>query len=170
MSVPITPAPANEAARVRAAHLSDLDALVALMRACFVTEHATRRALRYAIGSPTMSLLVAVFDDAGQAEGAETLVGAATLERRRNAEVARLSLIAVSPARVGRGLGRLLLQAVETEALDRGCRRLRLETRAENGAAIRLYERSGFARYAVKPGYYEDGAVAWCYEKPLDRL
>ena len=148
---------------VRSAHPADLDALVALEKACFVADRATRRAIRHALHSPTMSLLAAV----AREPGGEVLVGAATLERRRNSATARLSSIAVSPARGGLGLGGLLLDAAESEARAHGCTRLRLEARTDNGGAIRLYERHGYARYAVKPDYYEDGATAWCYDKAL---
>lgn len=160
-------APARAAARLRAARLPDLDALVALERACFAGQRASRRTLRHAILSPTMSQLVAIAEDGEHRDGDEILVGVATLERRRQSASARLSLIAVSPLRAGRGLGGLLLDAAEAEAVAKGCSRIRLETRLENGAAIRLYERHGFIRYAVKLGYYEDGATAWCYEKAL---
>lgn len=156
------------AVRVRPARSSDLDALVALEHACFAGKGASRRALRHAIGSPTMSLLIAVTELPEGREWDEILVGAATMELRCRTGSARLSLIAVSPARVGQGLGGMLLEAAEKEALANGCRRVRLETRPENGAAIRLYERRGYSRYAAKPGYYEDGAMAWCYEKALD--
>ena len=39
--------------------------------------------------------------------------------------------------------------------------------RADNGAGIRLYERRGYVRFAVRPDYYEDGMEAWRYEKAL---
>lgn len=148
---------------VRLARLADLDALVALENASFAADRATRRAIRYALRSPTMSLLAAVAPDADS----EVLVGAATLERRRNSGTARLSSIAVAPSRAGQGLGRVLLDAAEAEALAQGCVHLRLEARTDNGAALRLYERHGYRRYAIKPGYYGDGTAAWCYEKAL---
>lgn len=110
-----------------------------------------------------MSVLVAVAE-----EGlSEFLVGAATIERRTTSRVARLASIAVSPARAGQGLGGFLLDATEAEAVAQGCRRMRLESRTDNGSAIRLYERHGYRRYAVKNAYYETGATAWCYEKVL---
>jgi ribosomal protein S18 acetylase RimI-like enzyme len=56
---------------------------------------------------------------------------------------------------------------VEKAAADRGCRRLRLEVRQDNAAAIRLYERRGYRRFAARGTYYEDGADAWRYEKCL---
>jgi ribosomal-protein-alanine N-acetyltransferase len=150
------PAPVVE---IRPATLADLDALVALEHAAFVGDRAERRAIRHAIRSATMSLLVAITsDEAGQA----TLVGSATLERRRGSRTARLSSIAVSPARSG-----LVLDAAEAEARAHGCTRLRLEVRADNGAGIRLYERRGYTRFAVIPDYYEDGMEAWRYVKTL---
>lgn len=150
---------------IRPARLDDLDALVALERATFVRDRAERRAVRHAIRSPSMSLLAAV---AG-GPGGEILVGAATLERRRNSRVARLSSLAVAPSRAGSGLGGLILDAAEAEARAHGCVRLRLEVRADNGPAIRLYERRGYRRFAVAPDYYEDGMEAWRYEKAVTR-
>ncbi len=152
------PAPAP-AVTIRPARPEDLDALVALEAAAFATDRAERRAIRHAIGSPSISLLVAL-DDA-------VLVGAATIERRRGSRRARLSSIAVAPSRAGTGLGRVLLAAAEAEALARECDRLRLEVREDNGAGIRLYERSGYRRFETVPDYYEDGTTAWRYEKPL---
>jgi ribosomal-protein-alanine N-acetyltransferase len=155
------PAPVVE---IRPATLADLDALVALEHAAFVGDRAERRAIRHAIRSATMSLLVAITsDEAGQA----TLVGSATLERRRGSRTARLSSIAVSPARSGLGLGSLVPAAAAPAARAHGCTRLRLEVRADNGAGIRLYERRGYTRFAVIPDYYEDGMEAWRYVKTL---
>ncbi|MFD1282117.1 GNAT family N-acetyltransferase, partial [Methylobacterium goesingense] len=102
-SISPDPAPVVE---IRPATLADLDALVALEHAAFVGDRAERRAIRHAIRSVSMSLLVAITsDEAGQA----TLVGSATLERRRGSRAARLSSIAVSPTRSGLGLGSLVL-------------------------------------------------------------
>ncbi|GJD85790.1 GNAT family N-acetyltransferase [Methylobacterium haplocladii] len=150
-------------ASVRLAVAADIDALVALENASFVDERATRRAIRYSLRSPTMSVLAAVTDDA---EG-EVLVGAATIERRRGSRIARLASIAVSSSRSGQGLGSLLLDAVEVEALAQGCSLLRLEARTDNLGAIRLYERRGYRHYGTKPDYYQDGTAALCFEKML---
>lgn len=171
MSAPAERAAARLAVEVRPARLADLDALVALEQAAFTTDRAERRAIRHAIRSPSMTLLVAIAQDGtgAGADGAEVLVGAATLERRRTSRVARLSSLAVAPARAGAGLGRRLLLAVEADAREHGCERLRLEVRADNGNGIRLYERGGYARTGTKPDYYEDGMEAWCYEKRLHR-
>jgi ribosomal-protein-alanine N-acetyltransferase len=160
-SIQPDPAPVVE---IRPATLADLDALVALEHAAFASDRAERRAIRHAIRSASMSLLVALTHDAA---GQATLVGSATLERRRGSRSARLSSIAVSPARAGLGLGSLVLDAAEADARSHGCARLRLEVRADNRAGIRLYERRGYTRFAVIPDYYEDGMEAWRYEKTL---
>ena len=154
---------AGFAVAIRPAVPADLDALVALEHAAFATDRAERRAIRHAIRSASMSLLVALARDGGE----DILVGAATLERRRTSRIARLSSIAVAPARAGHGLGALLLDAAEADARRHGRTRLRLEVRADNGAGIRLYERHGYVRTGTKPDYYEDGMEAWCYEKAL---
>ncbi|WP_245442794.1 GNAT family N-acetyltransferase [Methylobacterium terrae] len=149
----------SSAVTIRPALREDLDALMALEVAAFATDRAERRAIRHAIASPSISLLVAL-------DGA-VLIGAATIERRRGSRRARLSSIAVAPSRAGTGLGRVLLEAAEAEALAHGCDALRLEVREDNGAGIRLYERSGYRRFETVPDYYEDGTTAWRYERPL---
>lgn len=59
---------------------------------------------------------------------------------------ARILSIAVDPAFRGRGLGSALLQAALASLAKRGARRVRLEVRPENAAAVRMYEKAGFRR------------------------
>ncbi len=151
---------------IRTATLADLDALVALEHAAFATDRAERRAIRHAILSPTMDVLAALIE-ALDDEPSPLLVGAAVLERRRGSRIARLASIAVAPNRGGLGLGGKLLDGAEAQARTHGCDRLRLEVRADNGAGIRLYQRRGYSRFAVRADYYEDGMEAWRYERRL---
>ncbi|MCJ2012114.1 GNAT family N-acetyltransferase [Methylobacterium sp. J-076] len=161
MNAPLRdPHPARPIPVLRPATLGDLDALVALEHAAFATDRAERRAIRHAIRSGTMDVVVALIEG-------DLLVGAAVLERRRASRIARLASIAVDPNRGGLGLGGRLLDAAEETARSQGCERLRLEVRADNGAGIRLYERRGYTRFAVRPDYYEDGMEAWRYERLL---
>lgn len=53
------------------------------------------------------------------------------------------------PGYRGRGLGERLLRACLTKAEEQGLTRIELQVRADNAAAIRLYERVGFVREAV---------------------
>jgi ribosomal protein S18 acetylase RimI-like enzyme len=56
--------------------------------------------------------------------------------------------LAVLPAYRGRGIGRLLLAAVEDRARTRGCCKVTLEVREDNHAARALYKRSGYGDFA----------------------
>ena len=53
-------------------------------------------------------------------------------------------------------MGKQLLQRIETCALEHDCAYLRLEVRTDNPAAIALYERNGYRRFALIHDYYED--------------
>lgn len=154
------PAPARGRFLIRPAAAHDLDALDALELSAFTQDRAERRAIRYAIRSPTITLLVAVGPGAA-------LLGAVTVERRKGARRARLTSIATAPGQGGSGLGRALLEAAEADTLAHGHAALRLEVRADNAAGIRLYERAGYRRFGIVPDYYDDGADAWRYERVL---
>jgi ribosomal protein S18 acetylase RimI-like enzyme len=145
--------------RIRRATPGDLDALVALERRAFTTDHLSRRQYRHHIGSDSARVLAAV--------DASGLLGKAVVFFRRNSDAARLYSIAVGHEARGRGLGEALLAAAERAARANGCRRLRLEVRQDNAGAIRLYERLGYRCFGAYPGFYEDGADAWRYEKSL---
>ena len=63
--------------------------------------------------------------------------------------------MAVAPAAQGHGLGARLLGALLEEAARRRQRTVRLEVRADNAAAQRLYQRHGFVRESLRRGYYQ---------------
>ena len=63
--------------------------------------------------------------------------------------------IAVAPAHQGAGLGTTMLTALIEESARRGCVQLDLEVRADNEAAIALYERHGFRRIGLRRRYYQ---------------
>ncbi|MCM1158695.1 MAG: ribosomal protein S18-alanine N-acetyltransferase [Bacteroidales bacterium] len=72
------------------------------------------------------------------------------------AEDAELVTIAVSQPFRERGIGQKLLEKMTAEAQRGGARRLLLEVRESNAAAIRLYRKNGFKELAVRKGYYRD--------------
>jgi len=72
---------------------------------------------------------------------------------------ADVQTVAVSPDAQGRGLGRLLVDALLAEASRQGATGVLLEVRADNPAAIHLYERIGFERIAVRRRYYQPGDI-----------
>jgi ribosomal-protein-alanine N-acetyltransferase len=143
---------------IREARLGDLDALLAI-EGVFPTDRLDRRNFRHAVRSPTIDLLVA--------DGEAGPIGYALLQRRRNSATGHLSSIAVRPGLAGKGLGKALLEAAEARAKAKGCTRLRLEVRADNEPAQKLYDRAGYRRFEAVEDYYEDGEAAWPYEKEL---
>lgn len=71
-------------------------------------------------------------------------------------ENADITNIAVSPDFRRQGVGEKLLLALVTEAKIRGADNIRLEVRANNTAAIMLYEKCGFSKIGVRKKYYSD--------------
>ena len=145
--------------RITLARPTDLEALVTLEEAAFPGDRMSRRALAANTKSPSLSFLVA--------RNGKTLVGHALLAFRKGSSLARLYSLAVLPSEAGQGLGRRLLAAAEREARRRGADRLRLEVRADNHAAIRLYATGNYNPLARVEDYYEDGEAALRYEKAL---
>jgi [ribosomal protein S18]-alanine N-acetyltransferase len=154
----VSPPAGSLGPKVRPAGPADLDGLLAV-EAIFPTDRLDRRAFRRALRAATIDMLVA--EDQG------AIVGYAMAHRRRDSDVARLTSIAIIPRMAGRGIGRQLLASMEETARRHGAARLRLEVRADNIPAQKLYDRAGYRRFATVEGYYEDGEAAWRYEKTL---
>jgi len=68
--------------------------------------------------------------------------------------------IAVAPDHRGRGIGTTLLGRALGVLADDGTATVKLEVRASNQVAIRLYERHGFEHRRTVPRYYDDGEDA----------
>jgi [ribosomal protein S18]-alanine N-acetyltransferase len=144
---------------IRPAHLSDLDAIERLERVVFPGDRLSRRSLRAFIVAPHRPVLVAT-DAAGVA-------GYALVFLRKGGRTARLYSLAVDPSRSRQGVGRALIVAAQTYAIEQGRPTLRLEVREDNHRAIALYERLGYRRFGRAENYYEDGAAALRLEKRL---
>lgn len=65
-----------------------------------------------------------------------------------------LLLCAVAPEWRNRGLGRLMIDQVVESCRRRGAKRLFLEVRDGNEAALALYRATGFRQEGKRPGYY----------------
>lgn len=144
---------------IRPATPEDLDALVALEEETFETDRLSRASYRRLLRRTSAVILV----DEDESTGA--LCGSAVVLFRRGIAVARLYSIAVRQSQRSRGIGRALLEAALAAAVDRDCLVLRLEVRADNAAAIHLYEKLGFHGAGRIEGYYEDGMAALRYER-----
>ncbi|WP_313914734.1 GNAT family N-acetyltransferase [Tahibacter sp.] len=144
---------------LRRARPADLAALVDLELASFAYDRMSARQFRRHLSSPSAAVLLA--------EGDDGLLGSVIVFFRRGSTRARLYSLATSVAARGRGIGKALLAAAERVARERGLRTLSLEVRRDNSAAVHLYEAHGYRRSAALENYYDDGAPAWRYEKPL---
>lgn len=77
------------------------------------------------------------------------------------APVCNLHDLSVLAAGRGKGLGRLLMQAVEAAARERGCAKVTLEVREDNHVGLGLYHSEGFAHSGL------GGTRYLMMEKPL---
>ncbi len=80
---------------------------------------------------------------------------------------ADVQTLAVAPAARHSGLGQRLLDELLDEAARRGCSRIFLEVAADNEAAQRLYQRSGFEVTARRGDYYAPGLDAVMMRRSL---
>lgn len=137
-------------ARLRVMRWWDIEAVTRLERMLFVEDAWSETTFWSELAErDTRHYLVA--DDDG------TVVGYAGL--CAYPDDAYVQTIAVAPAHQHRGVGRALLSALLDAACARGCRRVDLEVRADNGVAMRLYEQFGFRRVGVRRGYYQPSGV-----------
>ena len=125
----------------------------------FVTDRLQRRSMKRHLRSSKHVFLVAE-DEAG-------LLGYVLVFIHRGTSLARLYSLAVNPRAQGRGVARALLTAAEERAAERGRAYMRLEVRADNNRAIRLYELMGYTRFGLYEDYYEDHAPALRYQKQI---
>jgi ribosomal-protein-alanine N-acetyltransferase len=81
------------------------------------------------------------------------------------ADELHINTLAVRRDQRRRGHATRLLRFVFRQAAGEGLRRATLEVRRSNEAALRLYERLGFAVRGVRPKYYvepeEDALILW---------
>jgi [ribosomal protein S18]-alanine N-acetyltransferase len=92
----------------------------------------------------------------GEADGRVAGFAAATLLLDGTENRCELDTMAVDPGARRRGMGEALLRAVQAWAARHGARRMGLEVRAANAAALGLYRRLGFAEEGRRARYYAD--------------
>jgi putative acetyltransferase len=82
-------------------------------------------------------------------------------------QTAELKRMYIAPSARGKGLGRSLVAALETEARALGARRLVLETGTRQIAAIALYRGTGFVPIPLYGEYCESSETSLCFGKDL---
>ncbi len=142
-------------AQIATATLEDIPQLCGLLALLFNQElefspESARQVagLRQIIERPESGRILVLRED-------ETLLGMAnllfTVSTARGGRVAILDDFVVLPERRGGGVGSALLQAARALAEAEGCSRITLQTDASNDAAMRLYQRHGFAQSTMVP-------------------
>jgi ribosomal-protein-alanine N-acetyltransferase len=131
----------------RTGGLADAEAVARLAEAAF--EPLYREAWTATQISALLATAGAWFD-LGHADG--ELVAFAM--SRQTFDEVELLLCAVASEQRARGEGRRMMAAVAQSAKTRGARRLFLEVRASNAAALSLYRSAGFVPEGRRPGYY----------------
>ncbi|WP_317450658.1 GNAT family N-acetyltransferase [Phytohalomonas tamaricis] len=145
---------------LRPAVPEDLGALYALENICFGGDRFSRRQLSHLLLRANAYICV-LYDESDQ------LMGYGMLLFRRTSQMARLYSFCVHPDVRGGGNGRVLLNALEEQAIAKGCTRMQLEVRADNRSAIALYRRLGYRVLYWLDDYYSDGCAGWKMAKPL---
>jgi GNAT superfamily N-acetyltransferase len=87
--------------------------------------------------------------------------------RRLEPGVAEIKRMYVAPSARGRGVGRLILAALEAEAVHLGMHRILLETGPRQPEAIALYTRAGFTQIPLY-GEYVDSNFSFCMAKEIE--
>ncbi|RZN57336.1 MAG: ribosomal-protein-alanine N-acetyltransferase [Candidatus Methanomethylicota archaeon] len=78
----------------------------------------------------------------------------------RNEDIGHIISIAVDKNYRRRGIGTILLRNTINELMKLGARKIRIEVRESNIAAIKLYEKIGFREKEKIYGYYSDDETA----------
>jgi GNAT superfamily N-acetyltransferase len=134
-------------------------ALNAELKATFPEPGATHFSLAAAEIAPGDGAFVVAYLD-------EVAVGCGAV-RRLDQATAELKRMYVDPSVRGRGIGRALVAALESEARQLGITRVVLETGTRLAPAIKLYEAMGYARIPLFGEYLSSPKTSLCFGKSL---
>ena len=153
-------------AALRLVRPSDLAELLRLDARCFPPRIAySRSELEFFVRHPRSTTIVAELD--GQDA---PIVGFCVVDWKLQSgvRIGHFITVDVAPERRRAGIGRLLMQAGESELLRAGCLAIALEVADNNKDALAFYERLGYRETGRRiPGYYADGSSALVMRKPL---
>jgi N6-L-threonylcarbamoyladenine synthase len=140
--------------QLRRATAEDVDKIMALETSIFENDAWSTEMMARDVADPGCYYLVAFPPDAP-----DHIVAYAGLQAAQRSPESDIQTIAVAEEARGRGLGRVLMQSLITEARKRGARETFLEVRADNPGAQHLYRSLGFEDLGVRRGYYQPDNV-----------
>ncbi len=156
---------------------ADFAAIYAVEEICFQPPLRFSRAyMRSIVIGPDSAAWIAEENGDAEADGNPEengkLTGFAIVEwegePQTGPRAAYIQTVEVAPEFRRRGIGAELLRRIEDSARSAGAGSIWLHVDAENSAAIRLYERRGYARRGREEHYYARHRAALVYAKPLE--
>lgn len=143
----------------RKATISDIPQLVSIEEASFSTDCLNAAKFKYFLTKANSSMVVATKGN--------MVAGYALILFHKHTSLARLYSIAVAPEYRSLKVGLKLMKKIEEFALERGSTYIRLEVKASNFKAIKLYEDLDYRKFSYRVDYYQDHEDAVCYEKKI---
>ncbi|MFT8592809.1 MAG: ribosomal protein S18-alanine N-acetyltransferase [Bifidobacterium sp.] len=145
---------------IRAVQESDIRQIVSIEARLFGKGAWTYAMVRQELNAPARTYLVDVADSlaADLPDGEERRIrgyGGFWYD----GDDAELMTIGVDAPYQRQGIGSAILEALLTQAATQGARRMLLEVRVDNDAAISMYEAFGFARIGLRRRYYQPEGV-----------
>jgi [ribosomal protein S18]-alanine N-acetyltransferase len=156
--------------KIRPALPGDLERILEIERASFGREAYDRKLFAYYMDKCGNLFLVAARRPARDGKAQRGRLWGyliASLREGRLAGSAELVSVAVAPEARGKGAASALLESALRRLARRGAERLNLVVRATNEPARAFYEKYGFRRLRIVPGYYEDGGDGIAMSRPV---
>ena len=144
---------------IRPMQISDLPKVLDIEQELFPSDAWTEQLFLGELAEVPNSRAVSVFELDGQ------VIGYASLRFvDREADV---NTIAIAKQFQGQGFGKKLLVWMLEEAKLKGAREIFLDVRADNPAAVGLYQNEGFERIDIRRNYYDNKIDAIVMRKKL---
>lgn len=149
--------------KFRPARVADIPQLLEVEKVCFDYDQLSRRNFHWMIKHAHSIFLVLEYQT--------FIVGYGLVLINKGTGLARLYSICTVNEFQGFGLASQLLLSLEDLAAEKeNCAYMRLEVKAGNKGAIKLYKKLGYVQFTKKEDYYDDGATALCFEKRIRSL
>ncbi len=140
--------------QLRRATVDDLDAIMAIESTVFTSDAWSAAIMRAELADRHGYYVVAF--PPGEPSQIDAYAGLRSPLREPQADI---QTIAVVDGARRKGLGRVLMLHLVSEARSRGAKEIFLEVRADNPSAQALYLSLGFEQIAVRPNYYQPDGI-----------
>ncbi len=154
--------------QIRTASEADIVALLKVEDECFQADKLSRRSFKRWLKAPHAILLIA--ERTLSESNSSVVMGYGLVWLHKGTRLARLYSLAVRPEARGLGVAKVLIEALEAAAAERGRLFMRLEVAKRNHNAIGLYESCGYQAFGEYFDYYEDHDDALRMQKKIQRL